>query len=133
MSTRFNNLAFFGQADDPREVELVKSLIEKTRQGKIPWVKQANALTASIPLSGLQINFVLGPASIIPSYADWQLLTVWDRSGSELVRISNTGVATILAGAAKSVLVEAADELFKFVNGAAGDDLDRAINTIKKL
>ena len=30
-------------------------------------------------------------------------------------------------------VVQAADELFKVVNGAAGDDLDRAIDAIKKL
>jgi len=42
-------------------------------------------------------------------------------------------MVTVLAGAAKSALLDAADELFKLVNGAAGDDLDRAINTIKKL
>jgi hypothetical protein len=130
MSTRTNSI-FFGQPDDPREVELIRSLVEKTRQGKIPWVKQANALTATIP-SGLQINFVLAPA-IVASYASWQLLTVRDKSASELIRVNNAPFVTILAGAARSALVEAADELFKLVNSAAGDDLDRAISTIKKL
>jgi hypothetical protein len=39
----------------------------------------------------------------------------------------------VLAGAARGALLQAADELFKLVNGAAGDGLDRAIKTIKKL
>jgi len=131
MSTRPINF-FLGQSDDPRQVELIRSLVEKTRQGKIPWVKQANALTATIPL-GLPVNFVLAPLSFLTANPSWQLLTVRDASGSELVRVSNAPMVTVLAGAAKSALLDAADELFKLVNGAAGDDLDRAINTIKKL
>jgi hypothetical protein len=130
MSTRPNY--FFGTSDDPREVELILSLVEKTRQGKIPWVKQSNALTATIP-SGFQINFVLTPVTLFAPHSNWQLLTVRDRTGSELVRVPNAPMVTILAGAARSALVEAADQLFKLVNGAVGDDLDRAINTIKKL
>jgi hypothetical protein len=131
MSTRYN-AAFFGQPEDAREVELIQSLVAKTRQGKIPWVKQANALTVTIPL-GLQVNFVLSPTSVFTPNADWQLLTVRDASGSELVRVSNTAMIAVLAGAAKSALLQAADELFALVNRAAGDDLDRAINTIKRL
>jgi hypothetical protein len=133
MSTRPNIFKFLG-SDDPREVELIQSLVEKTHQGKIPWVKQANALTATIPL-GLQINFVLAPtlSFVNPHSTTWQLLTVRDASGSELVRVSNTPMVTVLAGAARSSLLQAIDELFILVNGAAGDDLDRAINTIKKL
>jgi|SRR5882672_8504276 len=131
MSTRNN--AFFGLSDDPREVELIQSLVEKTRQGKISWSKQANALTATIP-RGFQINFVLAPTSFIsPNLTNWQLLTVRDTSGSELVRVTNAPMISVLAGTAKSALLDAADELFKVVNGATGDDLDRAINAIKKL
>jgi len=130
MSTRPNTLVF--GSDDPREVELVHSLVEKTRQGKVPWVKQANALTATIPL-GLQVNFVLSPLSFLTANPSWQLLTVRDASGNELIRINNGPMIVFLAGAARSALIQAADELFTLVSSAAGDDLDRAINTIKKL
>jgi len=125
------NAYFFGESDDPRKVELIQSLVEKTRQGKIPWVKQANALTATIP-NGFQINFVLAPISILAPYSSWQLLTVRDKNGNELVRVNNGATVSILAGG-RSALGEAADELFRLVNGAAGDDLDRAITTIKNL
>ena len=60
MSTR-SNYALFGQSEDPREVELVQNLIEKTRQGKIPWNRQTNALIATIPNS-FQINFYFPPS-----------------------------------------------------------------------
>lgn len=131
MSTRRN--LFFGDSDDPREVELIRSLLEKTRQGKIPWVKQSSALTATIP-NGLQINFVLAPATVLTPYSSWQLLTVRDKSGNELVRVNNNAnTLGAMAGAAMSPLTTAANELFKIVSGAASDDLDRAINTIKNL
>jgi hypothetical protein len=122
-----------GQQDDPRKVELIRSLIDKTRQGRIPWTKRASALTAMVP-TGVEVNFVLSPISIFTQYSGWQLFTVRDRSGSELVRVENvTSVVSILAGATRGALVEAADDLFKLVNAAAVDKLDRAIDTIKKL
>jgi hypothetical protein len=131
MSTPLYKL-MLGMSDDPRKVELVQSLIEKTRQGKIPWVKQASALTASIP-SGVQVNFVLSPLTFLKPFS-WQLLTIRDRGGNELVRVSNDpNMISVLAGKAVSPLVAVADELYSLVNTAAGDDLDRAINTIKNL
>jgi hypothetical protein len=130
MSTRINSL--LGIPDDPREIELTRSLLEKTRQGKIPWIKQGNALTATIP-SGVQTNFVLSPVSLLGSSSNWELFTVRDRSGNELVRIGNPSFAAMLVGQAVNPLADAANELFKAVYGAVGDDLDRAINAIKKL
>jgi hypothetical protein len=132
MSTRLNSL--LGLPDDPREVELIQSILEKTRQGKIPWVKQGNAFTATIP-NGFQTNFVLSSLSFAGlSPSTWELFTIRDSKGNELVRVGNTGIASILAGSgALSPLATAANELFKAVFGAVGDDLDRAINAIKRL
>jgi hypothetical protein len=133
MSTPLSNL-ISALSDDPRKVELIRSLVEKTRQGRIPWIKQANAITATIP-NGFQINFVLGLASILSPYKTWELLTVRDKSGSELVRVNNSTMISVLAGQAGSggPQIAAANELFDLVNRATGDDLDRAINTIKNL
>jgi hypothetical protein len=121
-----------GLPDDSREVELINSLVEKTRQGKIPWIKQTGALTARIP-SGFEINFVLSMITIFTKHPNWELLTVRDRSGNELVRVNNVSGFAALSGGVKGPLVEAADELFKLVDDASGDDLERAINAIKNL
>jgi hypothetical protein len=130
MSTRANTL--LGLPDDPREIELIRSILEKTREGKITWNKQGNALTAVVP-SRLQANFVLSPSSITGSVS-WDLFTVRDKDGNELIRVSNlAGFISVLAGQGTSPLVDAANELFRAVFGAVGDDLDRAINAIKKL
>lgn len=131
-STRPTNVFLRGASTDPREVLLLQSLAEKTREGKISWVKAGDAITARIP-NGVEVNFVLLPTSIITSQSTWQLLTVRDRVGSELVKLSNSSNALVaLAGSGKSAaLIQAANDLFKLVN--SGDDLERAIETINKL
>src|SRR6266849_1984926 len=128
MSIRINN-SFYGPAADPREVELIQNLLIKTRQGKIPWVKQGNAITANIP-GGFQINFVVSPTiSFVPQSTNWQLLTVRDKSGSELVRVNGGSVISVLTGGAGSETIAVANELFIAVNGVTGEGLERAINT----
>lgn len=129
MSTRLGSL--LGLPDDPREIELVRSLLEKTNQGKIPWARRGNAITATIP-NGLEMNFVLS-LSLLGSFTNWELFTVRDRQGNQLLRITNSGLIPILGVAAASPLVTATNELFRAVHGAAGDELDRAISAIKKL
>jgi hypothetical protein len=132
MSTRTNN-AFYGQSDDPREIELILNLNLKTRQGKIPWVKQANAITANIP-GGFQINFVVATTlTFLPQSLNWDLLTVRDKSGNELVRVNGGNMISVITGGTRSELIAAADDLFKAANGVTGEGLDRAINAIKNL
>jgi len=67
------------------------------------------------------------------TYATWELLTVRDKNGSELLRVSHPGLIPTISGTAKSLLVAATDELFEAVYGALGDDLARAIDAIRKL
>jgi hypothetical protein len=122
-----------GLPDDPRELELIRGLIDKTKQGRIPWVKkQTMAFTAAIP-NGLEMNFVLSRSLLAPS-STWELFTVRDVNGSELLRVTNpSSIGLLASGATASAVSNATNELFRVVYGAVGDDLDRAINTIKKL
>lgn len=125
----------FNLPDDPRQVELVQSLFVKSREGKIPWTKQGNAFTASLP-DGLQANFVLAPTlSMVGPTENWQLFTVRDKRENELLRVHNPPrILALLSGQGKrDPLVEATDDLFRAVQGTAGDDLTRAIDVIKKL
>jgi hypothetical protein len=131
MSTPRENAFLEGSSNDPREVLLVQGLLEKTREGKISWVKAADAITARIP-NGFQINFVLSPTSIISSHSStWQLLTVRDRAGSELLRVNNSAINFITGVAKGAALMQLVNDLFRLVN--SGDDLERAIQTINKL
>jgi len=60
MSTRPINF-FLGQSDDPRQVELIRSLVEKTRQGRFlgsnkqtrlqqPYTRSSSQFCAGTPL-----------------------------------------------------------------------------------
>jgi hypothetical protein len=122
-----------GLPDDPREVELVQGLIDKTKQGRIPWARQATAYTASIP-RGLEMNFVISPSLFSPA-PSWELFTVRDANGIQLLRVPNPrgGSLMVTSPNPENPVVTAADNLFRTVRGALGDDLDRAIDTIKKL
>jgi hypothetical protein len=126
-----------GRAGDLRQLDLINNLLAKTREGKIPWQKQGMALTMTIP-GGLQVNFILSPATLLGA-PSWQLLTVRDGQGSELMKVTNHAniltflQGTTVAGVTADQVSLAADELFKMVYGTVGDELDRAIRTIKKL
>jgi hypothetical protein len=122
-------------SEDPRKIELVKVLTEKTREGKASWVKERNAITATF--SGLEVNFVTQPTIIRPEA--WQLFTVRDKKGSELIRVTPPPLAfftppsTVKVPTETANLAQAVDELFATVNRSAGDDLDHAISTIRNL
>jgi hypothetical protein len=129
MSARLNALAEF--PDYPRQIQLVRGLIEKARQGKIGWVKLGTAFTASLP-NGIVVNFVLTAAK---GGMTWQLFTVRDKQGNELVRVEPQGYMAPVALGPDTIntLVDATSELFAIIRGAASDDLDRAIESLKNL
>lgn len=135
MST-LNNLAALTQIlADPRKVAFVEELTEKTKQGRVPWVNRNNAVTATLP-GGLEINFVTSPT--LGGGVHWQLFTLRDSRGNELIKISPAPLlpflrsATPVPGGTDS-LEQAVGELFSEVNKSASEGLERAISTIKNL
>ena len=135
MSTKSNLLQ--AKADDPREIELATSLAEKTKQGKITWVKQRNAITATVP-GGLELNFVTQQNLLGNPF--WQLFTVRDARGNELLRANPIGAVLAFSKSAGktlpsdiSPLLAAVNELFEAVSKSADDDLEKAIHSVKNL
>lgn len=129
------NLAWAGFGEDPRKMAFVKELTEKTRQGKVHWVTRHNAVTATVP-GGLEVNFVTSPSLTGGIY--WQLFTLRDSRGNELIKTSPSPLLPFLPSAmpvpgGATSLEQAVSELFAEVNKSASDDLDRAISTIKNL
>lgn len=115
--------------DDPRKVEFVRSLLEKTNEGKISWTKKGNAFTATIP-DGLTVNFILGTG---PSRGSWELFTVWDRTGNEILRATGLDFESMTVNLTTDSLQEATNHLFAAVAGLSGNQLERAIESLKKL
>jgi hypothetical protein len=126
MSSRASKLIDF--PDDPRKTEFVLSLLEKTREGKVSWLKKGNAYTTTI-LNGFVINFILGPEMYGLRSRGWQLFTVRDEKSNELISLSPLGPSPSEEGS----LVVATDQLFAAVSGLSGNALERAIQSLKKL
>ena|ERR1043166_8998555 len=132
MST--NPLGFLlGVGGAAKEVELIKTIAEKTRQQKITWQKTPTAYSAAA--SGLHMSFIRTPGMFLGE--NWQLLSIKTADAKkEILKLENessgfAGIAT-LPGARAAPLV-AADELFSVVSRMGQGDVDRAIDAIKKL
>jgi hypothetical protein len=121
-----------GISDDPRKTQFVLGLLAKTREGKISWAQKGNAFTATIP-DGITVNLVFG-LSIFGSTRYWQLFTVRDKAGNELIQVksSDSGIAMLTVPESNS-LIAATNQLFAAVSEISGDELDRAIDSLKKL
>jgi len=130
MSVNISTLV--GQFDDPRQVQLVKKLTEKTKQGKIPWARSINSISVDVPF-GLSMNFVL-QASVLGFQPAWELFVVRDSKGNEILRVQSVGVFQMLIGSPIATLLqEAVNELFSSVMSLMGDKIDKAIQIIDKI
>jgi len=118
-----------GKPEDSREIELVVSLAEKTKQGKIRWVKALNAMTANL-VGALEVNLVT--QSPLAGGLSWKLLTVRDALGNELVRVNPPSLSAMY-GTAVPPLIEAVDELFDAIQKNHDDELEKVISSIKNL
>ncbi len=121
-----------GWFEDPRHIQLVQKLTEKTRQGKVPWLRSLNGITADLP-DGLSVNFVL-QASIFPAQSTWELFVIRDSKGNEILRVHSVGVFQVLVGNSKATrLQEAVAELFSSILTLVGDEVEKAIRIIDKI
>lgn len=125
------NRSFYGEPEDPRDIRLVKSLIEKTKEGKVPWVRSTNAVTAMLP-GKLEVNFVAQSGILWGTDAGWQLFTVRELQ-NEILRVNAPTPLGVAFQRANPALLEAVGELFAAVNRASDAVIDRAIDSIKKL
>jgi hypothetical protein len=131
MSTGLEALIGGFPQEDPRKIEFVRSLLTTTKAGKVSWVKKGNAYTALIP-NGVTVNFVLSTA-LFGMNPSWELFTVRDRAGNELIDVNSPGLISVISKTAVGPLLEATNQLFAVVSGATGDALDQAIESLKKL
>jgi hypothetical protein len=123
--------SIIGLPDDPRKTEFVLSLLAKTREGKVSWIRKGNAFTAAVP-NGIAVNFVLG-AGLFGLEPGWQLFTVRDNAGNELMQVRSPHVLSFEPGVAAGSLLDATNQLFIAISGISGDALGQAIDSLKKL
>jgi hypothetical protein len=126
---------------DPSQVNLVDSIIRKTREKKLYWNKAKPGFVAVIPVTGqpslvpMRLEFHCTP-SIAPSFPQgWQHFVVTTNEGIVL-RADNSmisGVIAKLAGAGSNPLLERIDQLFALVTQVGEGSLERAKNVIDRL
>lgn len=117
-------------ADERPQVELVASLTEKTEQAKIPWLKRRNTISAALP-GGLLLNFIAQPNLLGNFY--WQLFTVRDARGNELVRANPIDAVLAFSKAESRPLLTAVERLFEAVQRSTAGELSKAIDSVKSL
>jgi hypothetical protein len=128
--------------EDPKEIELVEKIAEKTRMGKIVWERTPCSLVASAP--GMQMSFVR-PSSGLESAllslgvgGGWEIFSIRSQQGAEIMKVEQPsniayfGVPTSTPPP-RSKLLEAVDALYSTANSRGQGDIDKALNVIKNL
>jgi hypothetical protein len=121
-----------------RKVELVKKIIDKTRQRKIIWQRDPNGIGAFLP-GKLKINFVEAPRIPLMN-PRWVVFVVRDNAGAEVLKVDNPSTAvpnpnllqTLLM--AQEPLVSAVQELYDFIGGQTEKgSVEKAIDLLDTL
>ena len=140
MGTQPNELP--PQFYDPKHVELVKKIAEKTRRQKILWNKTSTGMNAYVT-GKLEIGFVRELSLIGGS--EWKLFTIRGTQGNEILKIHNKRMLTLgqlvsgrvadmqnpfLAG---DPLTNAISELYQIVEETSKGEVEKVIDVIDNI
>jgi hypothetical protein len=129
--------------DDPKEIELVEKIAEKTRMGKIVWERTSSSLVATAP--GMQMSFVRSSAPIegvllrlgLGGGGGWEIFSIRSQQGAEIVKVEQPSLPVFGLPAStplpRSKLLEAVDALYTTANSKGQGDIDKALDVIKNL
>jgi hypothetical protein len=129
--------------DDPKEIELVEKIAEKTRMGKIVWQRTASSLVATAP--GMQLSFVRSSSSPLDSMyglglgagGGWEIFSIRSQQGAEIMKVEQPSQPTFGLPSStpppRGKLLEAVDALYSTANSRGQADIDKALNAIKNL
>jgi hypothetical protein len=128
--------------DDPKEIELVEKIAEKTRMGKIVWQRASSSLVATAP--GMQLSFVRSSVPIEGMHAlkvlagGWEIFSIRSESGAEIMKVeqpSNLAYFGIPESTPppRSKLLEAVDALYSAASSRGQGTIDKALEVIKNL
>lgn len=130
--------------DDPKELELVGEIAEKTRTGKIVWQRTPSSLVATAP--GVQMSFVRSSSSPFDTAyglglgagTGWEIFSIRSQHGAEIMKVEQPSSSVIFGApastpSARSKLLEAVDALYSTANSKGQGDIDKALKVIKNL
>jgi hypothetical protein len=130
--------------EDPKQIELVESITEKTRLGKIVWQSSPSSLVAVVP--PMQMNFVRSTtvnalANRLLGGGTWDIFSIRRQDGTEILKVEQPsnlwavprGGASPPEPVTRSKLIQAVDSLYSIAASKGQGDIDNAINVIKNL
>jgi hypothetical protein len=128
--------------DDPKEIELVEKIAEKTRMGKIVWERTPSSLVATAP--GMQISFVRSSPGIEMALQSlgvggwWEMFSIRNQHGAEIMKVEQPSSLAYfglpeLTPPPRSKLLEAVDSLYSVAASRGHGDIDKALNVINNL
>jgi hypothetical protein len=137
--------ALIGSYEDPKQIELVNSITEKTKAGKIVWAKTPSSLVANVP--GMQMSFVRSAPPMNAALASlgvgsgWEIFSIRSPHGAEIMKAEQPAKwlvapppgTTASTPPPRSKLVQAVDALYSIADVKGEGDIDKAISVIKNL
>ena len=120
--------------DDPKEIELVEKIAEKTRMGKIVWNGTASSLVATAP--GMQMSFVRSSSPLGNILGGWEIFSIRSQQGAEIMKVEHPSSGVLVPTPLRlprGKLLEAVDGLYSVANSRGQGDIDKALNVIKNL
>jgi len=128
---------FLSLFEDPKQLELVRTITEKTQQGKLLWNKSTTSYEARLP-NGVGIAFALSSPALpfLKTMKTWAHFIVRARDGSEILKVQHSMLAPAIPGfpeATKSPLETGVEKLFAIVDNTAKSEVDKVIDQLKNL
>jgi hypothetical protein len=130
--------------DDPKELELLENITQKTVLGKITWHKTSSSLVADA--GGMQLSFVRTKVPYSKTSGGgglWDMFTIRTPQGLELMRVEDPATNFFImpatppesadAPSPRSKILQAVDNLYVVADTKGRGEIDNAINTIKNL
>src|SRR5271163_1780787 len=111
--------------DDPKEIELVEKIAEKTRIGKIVWERTPSSLVATAP--GMQMSFVRASSGIESALLSlglggwWEIFSIRSQQGAEIMKVEQPSSGALFGNPLgtpppRSKLLGAVDALYSAAN-----------------
>lgn len=118
------------ERNDPKYIDLINKITEKTRANKIRWQMTQTGVSATAP-GKIQLGFVRSRGLLGDS---WSLFTVRDESGTEILRVDNiVALARVFGVNDIPPLPKAADALYAAIEQSGRAELEKVIELIDRI
>jgi len=114
--------------DDPKYLDLVEKITEKTRANKIQWKMTETGVSATV--SGkIELGFVRS-RGWLASRTGWALFTIRDENGNEILRVESVSPKAL---APPSPTRNAVEELYAAIEQVGRREVEKVIELIDRI